>query len=684
MLCIKKFLTITLTASLLLISGMAVAHADLSDGLVAYYPFNGNANDESGNSHNGSITGELTFSEGVIGKSVVFNGNYLNYIRIPHDEDLNFKNSFSISIWIKTEIAGGNVLCKGRDIYSHYQIGSGGCSFNLNYTDSYGDAIGTYIPVENYTLKEWHHVVGIADIDNSIIKYFLDGQIINQEILSKQFNITTSYDLIIGRHDTYNNGNSSWAYPFIGQVDELRIYNRALSDSEIQELYKEGGGTSNTGNLSIRHTPMTGSPGTNFEIKGNNFTPNSTATLHFRKPDGTEFPTCKQPINAVGQFTSPYCQLPFDEDGEYRWWAVDGVKGWKSLELQCIIDSTKNIMTGIYKVTNSKIISNQFQLWLDISINNEAPGENFKNEYKIEIKDATMPSGVSIKTNEGNYYCEHKGNGSLNGGKSSRYGQFFQIVGKSGSSPVYFENGKVVIISKTTGNVVFEIKNLTKFSVYGTNFDITKDAWSFENSSWKYAAILTDIAKAAAVIQNYIPPLKLNAFWNSLGYIDWGKDIKKDSNLIDSFKSLGDISIRSSDGLCYGLANAAIANFNHNAGGAWGTGDISQWKTDIENHWSQNTDYAVAPFKPFPYYPQLFNLEWEFNTAKKIMYYFVGQASYEGGELWVGDDGYRGYTPINIADIPITILKKGSPISFGFALQGGGGTQDCCNAVDYL
>ncbi|MBF0574179.1 MAG: hypothetical protein HQK69_10565 [Desulfamplus sp.] len=57
MLYTKRLLaTIMITA--LIVSGITIpAHADLSDGLVAYYPFNGNANDESGNGNNGTVDG---------------------------------------------------------------------------------------------------------------------------------------------------------------------------------------------------------------------------------------------------------------------------------------------------------------------------------------------------------------------------------------------------------------------------------------------------------------------------------------------------------------------------------------------------------------------------------------------------------------------------------------------------
>jgi hypothetical protein len=80
-----------------------ITHAGLSDGLVAYYPFNGNANDESGNGHNGIVNGTgatLTNDRfGNANKAYSFNGTG-SYIRVNVNTADWFYNDFSITVWV--------------------------------------------------------------------------------------------------------------------------------------------------------------------------------------------------------------------------------------------------------------------------------------------------------------------------------------------------------------------------------------------------------------------------------------------------------------------------------------------------------------------------------------------------------------------------------------------------------
>jgi Leucine-rich repeat (LRR) protein len=215
---------------------------DMNAGLIAYYPLDGNADDFSVYSNNGIINGSVPFSQGAIGSCAYFNGEYSNYIRIPHQTWLNFSNAFSISLWINAESESRTVLAKGRDIYSHYRIDSYGKSFSVNYTDDYSDRVSVYCDTAQFNLHTWYHVVCIADNNTSSLKYYLNGQRVKQVDLEKDFNITTTYDLVIGRHDTTNDGGSAWPYPFNGYVDDIRIYNRALSDNDVQGIYQNWSG----------------------------------------------------------------------------------------------------------------------------------------------------------------------------------------------------------------------------------------------------------------------------------------------------------------------------------------------------------------------------------------------------------------------------------------------------------
>ena len=94
-----------------------------------------------------------------------------------------------------------------------------------------------------------------------------------------------------------------------------------------------GGQSGSLGNSVIAQQPMSGPPGTTFVEWGTGFTPNSTAVLHFKKPDGTEYQTKDQAITPDGLFQTEYT-APLDKPpGRYTWWAIDGPTQRKSNEV---------------------------------------------------------------------------------------------------------------------------------------------------------------------------------------------------------------------------------------------------------------------------------------------------------------------------------------------------------------
>jgi len=86
-------------------------------------------------------------------------------------------------------------------------------------------------------------------------------------------------------------------------------------------------------NPTIAMSPMSGLPGTTFTEWGTGFTPNSTATLHFRKPDGTEHTPIPQGIDSIGHFEIIYTAPIDKEPGTHTWWGIDDSTGIKSNEV---------------------------------------------------------------------------------------------------------------------------------------------------------------------------------------------------------------------------------------------------------------------------------------------------------------------------------------------------------------
>jgi VWFA-related protein len=201
------------------------------NGLVAYYPFDGNANDASGNGRNGVISG-ATFTNdrfGNAGKAILFDGNGA-YVEIPGTESLNFETGgLSMSTWIRLDGSQSDRAIIGKHIPGDFNgyaltVTSDGLQFFVaNY--SYAAAKWTTTLGNN-----WHHLVGTYDGVSA--RLYLDGALVASAASS--YTSTNSTTLKIGSWNT-----SGYPLYFIGAMDQIRIYSRALSISEVSSLYNE-------------------------------------------------------------------------------------------------------------------------------------------------------------------------------------------------------------------------------------------------------------------------------------------------------------------------------------------------------------------------------------------------------------------------------------------------------------
>ena len=207
-----------------------------TDGLVAYYPFNGNANDESGNGNHGTVIGNVELTTDRHGDSngaYRFFGNPLNYISVPDNESLHF-NNFTLSAWVYTDgddYGSGYLINKGRDIYDgSYRLGV----TYVGAETSYGGSNGVDMAMPETGV--WHMVTGT--VEGNTAKIYLDGVFVAENTLSYSFSYYNSDPLTLGMH-YYSGVPDYWAYPLLGVMDDVRIYNRVLSPSEIESLYME-------------------------------------------------------------------------------------------------------------------------------------------------------------------------------------------------------------------------------------------------------------------------------------------------------------------------------------------------------------------------------------------------------------------------------------------------------------
>ena len=206
-----------------------------TEDLVAYYPFDGNTNDYSGNGNHGTIIGNVVSAPDRHGNpngAYRFPGESFNYISVP-DANILHLNTFTLSAWVYTDAddyclgtpAIRPIINKGRDVNSG--------SYRLSVT--HVRAMNQEAGVENIPeVGQWHMITGIVAGDQA--RFYIDGVLQAEATLSQPFSYNNSDPLAIGMH-YYSGVPSSWAYPFLGVIDEVRIYNRALTPQEVSSLY---------------------------------------------------------------------------------------------------------------------------------------------------------------------------------------------------------------------------------------------------------------------------------------------------------------------------------------------------------------------------------------------------------------------------------------------------------------
>ncbi len=232
-----------------------IAQADLNDGLVAYYPFDGDANDMSGNGHHGTEHNGITYTSGRINQAATFDG-ISTYIQVPHSDSLNL-NHMTLSAWVYENTDTNDfslILVKGNwsttgDQKRQYQLTSTFARDNianlgiLNNSNQQWEWIKSN---KKTPIKQWVHIA--ASYDGNKQKIFINGELEQtRSIAFSPFIPSEPEDMTIGAgfsDETLDNMRD-------GMIDELHIYNRALSESEIKELYQKTNSTGCTNNPSL-------------------------------------------------------------------------------------------------------------------------------------------------------------------------------------------------------------------------------------------------------------------------------------------------------------------------------------------------------------------------------------------------------------------------------------------------
>ncbi|MCC7232977.1 MAG: hypothetical protein IT242_08550 [Bacteroidia bacterium] len=211
-----------------------------TNGLLAWYPFNGNTADHSGNGFDGVASGATLETDrfGHNNNSYSFNGAR-DHVQIGSPAGLNAVNSgLSVSAWVYLGANNSSQAAivskwKFNTVDDQYLLWLYNRSPNFAIGNSVNGASGVQ---SNITLNDsvWYHLVGIWD-NSGLHKIYINGQLNNSVTFPvfNSINNSSLTDLRIGTEDsTYR--------AFRGKIDNVRIYNRTLSSQEVLVLYNEG------------------------------------------------------------------------------------------------------------------------------------------------------------------------------------------------------------------------------------------------------------------------------------------------------------------------------------------------------------------------------------------------------------------------------------------------------------
>ena len=205
----------------------------LVNGLVAYYPFCGNANDQSGNGLNGVVNGATLTTDRFGNSNSAYNFNGINnkITTPPNSQFIN--NDISISVWINlNNIAdsGRQFLVVGTDTDAIWSCAYVPSQFGIIKNQGCGSVSEAYSNTFT-TINQWEHLCYV--ISNTTIKIYQNGNLISTNS-SIPFSNTCN-------HFEFNMGYDIFGDPeyLDGKLDDIGIWNRALTQQEITQLYNQ-------------------------------------------------------------------------------------------------------------------------------------------------------------------------------------------------------------------------------------------------------------------------------------------------------------------------------------------------------------------------------------------------------------------------------------------------------------
>ena len=213
------------------------AAGDLAKGLVGHWTFDDGqgsiARDASGRDNHGTIMGGAEWTVGKIGGALGFDGTD-DFVSIPNESTFDITGNITVSAWVKVESftkPWQAIVTKGDRAWRIHRA---------NETDSAGFAcsdlsrrqVGDLYGKRNIADGQWHHVAGV--LDGAASSVFVDGKLDASMESSPDISVN-DFSVLIGANAQIP------GRLFHGQIDDVRIYDRALSSAELSSLARGGG-----------------------------------------------------------------------------------------------------------------------------------------------------------------------------------------------------------------------------------------------------------------------------------------------------------------------------------------------------------------------------------------------------------------------------------------------------------
>jgi hypothetical protein len=200
-------------------------------GLVGWWKFDetqgATVGDSSGNHHDGTVVGNANWTQGRIGGAIDLNGHD-NFVRIADKSAFDFAGNATVACWVRMRGVPAEwtaIVTKGD---TAWRLSTSGSEMKFHFAvQSWQGGQAFVNGATTVSANEWHHVAGVYD--GSVVKLYLDGRLDGTAPWNQGIG-RNDFDVLIGENAELKDRG------FDGLIDDVRVYNYALSDNEIKAL----------------------------------------------------------------------------------------------------------------------------------------------------------------------------------------------------------------------------------------------------------------------------------------------------------------------------------------------------------------------------------------------------------------------------------------------------------------